>query len=310
MITALELRARYPNARIVVAAKFLPGDSAPEYASAWGGANWFPASRDNGPQEDWEAITYRKLGELATSRPESGIRPMGIRWHYEHPIDEVGIKTPQTGKLWYEELVGGLKEIEQQDLPEGTVFGFEMASFVIDVQKYLPWYVTRASLNDHSWLFLTLFRLQTEMTRLGIEVHRRVFSHINEAFRLYPDAKAVFNCTGLGSLTLGGVEDRKIFAARVREGLLFYNKQPELTGCRAKSCWYKVPRSQSAKCTSVLPTATGKQHTSSHEQNAEVSFLEDVDRNTTGTASPTWSLPRSSNSAVAHWCHNWESPRT
>jgi hypothetical protein len=26
-------------------------------------------------------------------------------------------------------------------LPEGTVFGFEMASFVINVQMYLPWCV-------------------------------------------------------------------------------------------------------------------------------------------------------------------------
>lgn len=34
LTTALELRARYPTAKITVAAKFLPGDSAPEYASA------------------------------------------------------------------------------------------------------------------------------------------------------------------------------------------------------------------------------------------------------------------------------------
>lgn len=140
LTTALELRARYPAATIVVAAKFLPGDSAPDYTSAWGGANWFPAARDNGRQEDWEAITYRKFKELASSRPETGIRPMDIRWHYEAPIDEVGIKTPETGKLWFEELVGGLKKIEEKDLPDGTAFGFEMASFVIDVQRYLPWY--------------------------------------------------------------------------------------------------------------------------------------------------------------------------
>ncbi|KAL1875713.1 hypothetical protein VTK73DRAFT_9902 [Phialemonium thermophilum] len=192
---SLELRARHPSAEIIVAARFLPGDSSPEYASAWGGANWFPAARDNGAQEDWEAITYRKLGELSSTRPECGIMPMGIRWYYDAPIDEVGIKTPATGRLWFEELVGGLTKIEEKDLPSGTVFGFEMASFVIDVQKYLPW-------------------LQTEATRLGIEIHRRIFTHVGDAFRLYPQAKAVFNCTGIGALTLGGVEDRKIFPAR------------------------------------------------------------------------------------------------
>jgi hypothetical protein len=105
--TALELRTRYPGSDIVIAAKYLPGDSAPDYTSAWGGANWFPAARVNGTQEDWEAIGYRKLKELASTRPESGVQPMNIRWHYERPIDKVGIKTPETGKLWFEELVGG-----------------------------------------------------------------------------------------------------------------------------------------------------------------------------------------------------------
>lgn len=145
LVQAIELRARYPEANIVVAGKYLPGDSAPDYTSAWGGANWFPAARDNGPQEDWEAITYRKFKELSATRPECGIMPMQIRWHYEQPIDEVGIKTPATGKLWFEELVGGLTEIPEQDLPDGCAFGYEMASFVIDVQRYLPWYVASTS---------------------------------------------------------------------------------------------------------------------------------------------------------------------
>lgn len=62
---------------------------------------------------------------------------------------------------------------------------------------------------------LTPLRLQTEATRLGIEIHRRIFNHIQDAFRLYPQVGAVFNCTGIGALTLGGVEDSKIFSARV-----------------------------------------------------------------------------------------------
>ena len=66
---------------------------------------------------------------------------MRIRFHYEKPIEKVGILTPATGKLWFEELVGGLEAIGEGELPEGTVFGFEMASFVINVQMYLPWFV-------------------------------------------------------------------------------------------------------------------------------------------------------------------------
>jgi hypothetical protein len=140
LTTAVELRSRHPTSKIAIAAKYLPGDSAPEYASAWGGANWFPASRDNGRQQDWDTITYKKFRQLSTESPESGISPMNIRFHYEKPIEEVGILTPATGKLWFEELVSGLEAIGKDELPEGTVFGFEMASFVINVQMYLPWW--------------------------------------------------------------------------------------------------------------------------------------------------------------------------
>lgn len=62
---------------------------------------------------------------------------------------------------------------------------------------------------------LTSGRLQFEASSRGIQIHRRVFNHIKEAFAQYPEASAVFNCTGLGALTLGGVEDEKIFSARV-----------------------------------------------------------------------------------------------
>lgn len=65
---------------------------------------------------------------------------MNIRFHYDRPIEEVGIITPSTGKIWFEDLVGGLKPIEKDKLPDGAAFGFEMASFVLDVQRYLPWY--------------------------------------------------------------------------------------------------------------------------------------------------------------------------
>jgi D-amino-acid oxidase len=141
LTTALELRSRHPTSKITIAAKYLPGDSAPEYASAWGGANWFPASRDNGRQQDWDTTTYKKFGQISKTNPESGIEAMRIRFHYEKPIEEVGILTPAVGKLWFEELVGGLEVIRSEELPEGTVFGFEMASFVINVQMYLPWCV-------------------------------------------------------------------------------------------------------------------------------------------------------------------------
>jgi hypothetical protein len=68
-----------------------------------------------------------------------------------------------------------------------------------------------------NWPCLTTARLQTEAAKAGIPIHRRIFHDIREVFKLYPRATAVFNCTGLGALTLRGVEDKKIYAARVRK---------------------------------------------------------------------------------------------
>ncbi|CAI6270362.1 unnamed protein product [Periconia digitata] len=227
LTTALELRNRYPAAKIVIAAKYLPGDSAPEYTSAWGGANWFPAATDNGPQQAYEAITYRKFKRLCSERPECGIKPMQIKWHYEVPIEEAGILTPATGKLWFEDLVGGLRNIEKEELPKGTAFGFEMASFVIDVQRYLPW-------------------LQTEATRLDIEIHRRIFGSIDDAFKRYPQATAVFNCTGLGAMTLGGVEDNTMYPAR---GQILLVEGPETP---MKNMYFRAPH-RAGEATHIFP---------------------------------------------------------
>lgn len=58
-------------------------------------------------------------------------------------------------------------------------------------------------------------RLQAEAGRLGIQICRKVFHDIDEAMAFDPQATAIFNCTGLGAMTLGGVQDMKMFAARV-----------------------------------------------------------------------------------------------
>lgn len=54
-----------------------------------------------------------------------------------------------------------------------------------------------------------------EAERLGVKIYRKVFHSIQEAMASDPQANAIFNCTGLGAMTLGGVADMKMFPARV-----------------------------------------------------------------------------------------------
>lgn len=141
LTTALELKTREPHAIVIVTAKFLPGDSDPEYASAWAGANWFSAAHDGGREEDWDGVTYHKFKQLATERPDAGVFAMNIRCVYDSPIETTNILS-KNGQLWYEKLVGGVKQIPTESLPTGAVFGYEIPTFVVDVQRYLPWYVS------------------------------------------------------------------------------------------------------------------------------------------------------------------------
>lgn len=59
-------------------------------------------------------------------------------------------------------------------------------------------------------------RLQTRLLKNGVQFIKRAYSHIDHVFDDFPDAAAVFNCTGLGARTIGGVEDKNVYPAKVR----------------------------------------------------------------------------------------------
>jgi len=65
---------------------------------------------------------------------------MPLRILRDLPIEECGVLSEgtTTGKIWYEDLVGGFKKLEGEDL-KGALWGYDMSSFVIDVPIYLPW---------------------------------------------------------------------------------------------------------------------------------------------------------------------------
>lgn len=139
LTTALELKGRYPSRTVLILAKDLPGDSTPTYASAWAGGNWISSATDNGPHEEWDRVTYLKFQQLVSTRPECGIQPMDLRSVYEYDIENADLLSQVTNKIWYDDLVGGIRYLPENELPEGAKFGFDVATFVINVQKYLPW---------------------------------------------------------------------------------------------------------------------------------------------------------------------------
>ena len=141
--TAIELRSAYPGSRITVVAKHFPGDRSIEYASPWAGANWAPFSNDNGPEEHYDRVTYDRFGKLVDEGvgEEIGLGRMGMRGYFDSPLEETGLVTEETGKIWFDELVGGLKTLSKEESPEGAMFGVEFpTTFRINTQVYLNWY--------------------------------------------------------------------------------------------------------------------------------------------------------------------------
>ncbi|OQU94950.1 hypothetical protein CLAIMM_01227 [Cladophialophora immunda] len=187
--TALELRERHPKSLVIVVAKHLPGDRVAEYASPWAGANWLSVAIDNGRQEEWDAVTYKRFRLLAGQSATTGVQSMELRAIFDQPADRADILSVGTGQIWYDRLVGGLRPLSSDKLPEGSQFGFDLDTFVIDTRVYLFW-------------------LEHKARKMGIEFHRAMYSDIAELFHSFPGAKAYFNCSALGSHSLKGVEDK------------------------------------------------------------------------------------------------------
>lgn len=76
--------------------------------------------------------------------------------------------------------------------------GTSFTSVCINTALYLPW-------------------LASQCLKLGVVIRRGIATHINDAATMHHTGKQadlVVNCSGLGSLRLGGVEDRAMFPGR------------------------------------------------------------------------------------------------
>jgi D-amino-acid oxidase len=155
LTSSLVLAHAYPNSNITIVAKHFPGDRSIEYTSPWAGANWSSMANDNGLLEKYDEVTFQRFGELMDGKIVHGCKVVNVgegneiglgrqqMWAIlDAPIEETNLLTPQTGKIWYDELVGGLRNLTRDELPEGAVFGLEFPStFRINTQVYLQWYI-------------------------------------------------------------------------------------------------------------------------------------------------------------------------
>lgn len=63
---------------------------------------------------------------------------MEVRALMDSTIEEAGVLSNGTGKIWYEELVGGLRWLEGEEL-KGAGVGYDFTTWQLDTGIYLGW---------------------------------------------------------------------------------------------------------------------------------------------------------------------------
>lgn len=258
LTTSLVLSHAYPNAKITVVAKHFPGDRSIEYTSPWAGANWSSMANDNGPLEKYDEVTFRRFGELVDGKEvfgcqtlkagetkgidgvngggnEAGLGRMGMWGVFDAPIEETGLLTKETGKVWYDQLVGGLRNLGESELPKGATFGLDYPStFRINTQVYLQWYVSFLSSPELQDNFLKVGtpeahvvpRLQVQALSKGITLVRRHYPSVSDVLADHPSTTLLINCTGIGSLNLSDIKDTNLYPTRGQTLLVAEPKKP------------------------------------------------------------------------------------
>ncbi|KAG2216213.1 hypothetical protein INT45_002158 [Circinella minor] len=219
--TALALQEK--GYRVVIVAKWLPGDTHIEYTSPWAGAHWRTmAPNSNKLLQDFDAATYHKFFELSKTHPqETGIMAIPATDFYDKLV-------PDTQTPWFQTLVKDFKFVPESELPPGAKIGHRYTTVVVNAPHYIQW-------------------LLHQFKSGGGTVQRRELSHIRDAFDLddgLGSVDAVVNCTGLGARYLNGVNDTKMFPTRGQTVIAFAPHVNEtVTHIGSKGITYIIPRS-------------------------------------------------------------------
>ncbi|KAL4889462.1 hypothetical protein BDV59DRAFT_195716 [Aspergillus ambiguus] len=200
-LTTAYLLSKDPSNRITVVAKHMPGDYDIEYCSPWAGANYCPTGMPGTSHQKWEQNTWPALKEIVEKHPEAGVH-FQKNFLYNRKKEQ----TPAAGQFselvqkdpWYKDIVPDFHNIPSDKLDPTIDNACSFTSVCINTPVYLSWLVGQC-------------------LRAGTVFKRGVVTHIRDAAHAHHTGHAadvVVNCTGLGSKTLGGVRDDRLYPGR------------------------------------------------------------------------------------------------
>jgi len=188
---------------ITIVARNLPGDpDSLEWASPWAGAGFGGGSTQDPEQIDILKASFRWFWELAEKHPESSVKKMT-----EHLFRD---NTDTDSDLWWKDFMPDYKILPQASLPphSNAQIAISHTTLVMHANKYILWL--------HSRLLARGVRFVRASVASIAEVHSGVYN--TEGGGVEPDV--IVNATGVGALTLGGVEDLDVEPIRGQTLLL------------------------------------------------------------------------------------------
>jgi len=179
---------------------------SPETVSDVAAAIWYPFLVKPAERADtWGIVTYDALEALCDT-PEAGVRMIDGREYLRSVVDP---------PPWSDEIAA-FRILEDSEIPDGYVFGWEFRAPAIDMQLYMPW-------------------LKNRFEELGGTFEKRFVERLQDL-----EGDIVVNCVGLGAIELCNDEEVKpargqIIFIEQDPGVGHFDQQPE-------TLTYTIPR--------------------------------------------------------------------
>jgi len=180
---------------------------SPETVSDVAAAIWYPFLVKPADRADtWGLVTYNVLESLCDSSPEAGVRMIDGREYLRDVVES---------PPWNDDIAA-FRILEDGEIPDEYVHGWEFRAPVIDMQLYMPWLMSR-------------------FEELGGKAEEGFVESLQEL-----EGDVIVNCVGLGAREL--CDDEEVRPARGQiifieqdPGIGHFDQQPE-------TLTYTIPR--------------------------------------------------------------------
>ena len=187
----------------MISDRFSPDTVSDVAAAIWYPFLTAPADRADG----WGVATYAELERLAEQESDSGVRMRDGKEYLREAVDP-----PE----WSEDIAA-FRILDDSEIPEGYVFGWQFRAPVIEMPLYMPW-------------------LRTRVEILGGSFVQSFVEDLNEV-----SGEVVVNCVGLGARELCDDEDVR----PARGQIIFIDQDPGIGHFdqTPETLTYTIPRS-------------------------------------------------------------------